>query len=601
MTTSSGNGKNLPAALAWIGAGVVLLLVSWMVPVNLKSVTPAVLKQAGLESPSVAAFGKLILASEKLGPAQLVLSAARLVEDPARQNIDPKTAALDREIREIAARRPEWVAWGGWDPFLDPLFNLKENTGRTESTPVLTFFIATKARQNLLTYLSNSRSLGVQAVLQTREIDKTTQFVPAKRAGGQALDAVILLTALLYQGDHLSGSLQRELRGLAEDTATQKQMGELEMFYIDLLSLGKRLDWVQLCELLRTTDSVKTVGEYAHLSRLATENLPLIYTAALFSNSADRVATYLIQYGKTGLEDLKLALSYGQGAVQQLMLYQVPINRKVGPSLGWVTEAALLYPRVTLTVKYLGFLVGAFCLFLGLQREFIEPHPGHASPLRMQSSVLAVLSAGLLVVATEPFLLKAAPPSEFRLKITIPILANTSEAQPPTAPSPVTTMETKTIASVIFFAALQVGMYLFCLRKIREIARSNVSPLVKLRLMENEENLFDGGLYIGIGGTAMSLVLQVLGLVSANLLAAYSSNLFGITCVALVKIRHVRPFKRTLILESQTPAPAVPAALVASVPAAKPAPAVPVATAKTPVAAASSSVTPPPPPAAKSV
>jgi len=77
-------------------------------------------------------------------------------------------------------------------------------------------------------------------------------------------------------------------------------------------------------------------------------------------------------------------------------------------------------------------------------------------------------------------------------------------------------------------------------------------PLVKLRLMENEENLFDGGLYVGIGGTATALVLQVLGLIQPNLLAAYSSNLFGITCVALVKIRHVRPYKRQLILETQT-------------------------------------------------
>jgi hypothetical protein len=33
-------------------------------------------------------------------------------------------------------------------------------------------------------------------------------------------------------------------------------------------------------------------------------------------------------------------------------------------------------------------------------------------------------------------------------------------------------------------------------------------------------------------------------------LAAYSSNLFGIVCVALVKIRHVRPYKRKLIVES---------------------------------------------------
>ena len=87
-----------------------------------------------------------------------------------------------------------------------------------------------------------------------------------------------------------------------------------------------------------------------------------------------------------------------------------------------------------------------------------------------------------------------------------------------------------------------------------------VTPLVKLRLMENEENLFDGGLYVGIGGTAAALVLQVLGVIEPNLLAAYSSNLFGITCVAIVKIRHVRPYKRQLILDSQTVMPVYTAA-----------------------------------------
>ena len=67
---------------------------------------------------------------------------------------------------------------------------------------------------------------------------------------------------------------------------------------------------------------------------------------------------------------------------------------------------------------------------------------------------------------------------------------------------------------------------------------------------------FDGGLYVGIGGTATALVLQVLGMIEPNLLAAYSSNLFGIVCVALVKIRHVRPYKRKLIMEIQAPASA---------------------------------------------
>ena len=57
-------------------------------------------------------------------------------------------------------------------------------------------------------------------------------------------------------------------------------------------------------------------------------------------------------------------------------------------------------------------------------------------------------------------------------------------------------------------------------------------------------------------GTATALVLQVLGVIQPNLLAAYSSNLFGIVCVALIKIRHVRPFKRQLILAGQATEPA---------------------------------------------
>jgi hypothetical protein len=112
-------------------------------------------------------------------------------------------------------------------------------------------------------------------------------------------------------------------------------------------------------------------------------------------------------------------------------------------------------------------------------------------------------------------------------------------------------MDLHSLLAIALFGALQIAMYLVCLAKIRDLDAQALPPLVKLRLMENEENLFDGGLYLGIGGTATALVLQVLGLVEPNLLAAYSSNLLGITCVALVKIRHVRPFKTRLILAAQ--------------------------------------------------
>jgi hypothetical protein len=118
-------------------------------------------------------------------------------------------------------------------------------------------------------------------------------------------------------------------------------------------------------------------------------------------------------------------------------------------------------------------------------------------------------------------------------------------------------MNTSTLVSIAVFALLQVVMYFICLRKMNQIAQENAPPLLKLRLMDNEENLFDSGLYVGMMGTAAALVLQVLGVIEPNLLAAYSSNLFGIVCVALVKIRHVRGFKRRLILEIEARSGAV--------------------------------------------
>ncbi len=543
MSVSGTQSKNLPAAVVWLTLGLVLLAGAWLVPVNLKSVTPALMREAGRRSGSVGAYGQQLLDAEKLGAAQLVLSAARLVDDK-------DAGALDRSIRELSARRPEWVVWGGWDAFLDPLIRENETSEGQGSTPVLSFFIREKARRSLETFLGGSRSLGVQTVLRMREVEGTERFVPAKRPGGQALDAVILLTALLYQSENFAPPLQRELRGLAERAEQNNHLGELEPFFTDLLSLGKRLNWVQLCELLRKTESTKTVSEFAHLARVARDDLAVIYTAALFTGSADRVATYLIQYGKTGLEDLRYALGFGQGAAQVLLQHQQPVNRGATPSIGAVAQFSLLNPKIALGFKYLGFLLGAFCLFRGLEFALRSDAAGFA-PLRLKSGALAVLIAAFLVLLTEPFLLKASPVSEFKLKLNLPVLVSAADAHQQTPPASPPAMDNSTIFSIAFFAALQVGMYIVCLLKIREVSRQPVSPMVKLRLMENEENLFDGGLYIGIGGTATALVLQVLGMIQSNLLAAYSSNLFGIVCVALVKIRHVRPYKRLLILEGQ--------------------------------------------------
>ncbi len=529
----------------WFGLGVGLLLVAWLLPVNVKSLNPALLREAGRDTATLAGFGRDLLELDKPGPAALVLEAARKINDPAANEFG---ATYD----SYALRHLDLLPWGGWDVALEPLLASRNAASSAASQPVLNFMVTQQARENLRRYLSVSRLPGVQTLLKTATLTSTQRFVPASKPGGQPLDAVILLSAYLWQTEHLSAGLQREVRGLAEAAVSSGHMGELEDFYLDILTLGKRLNWVQLSELLRTAGNLGTVGQFAHLTRVAPEHLPVIYSAALIAKSADGVANYLIAYGKPGAAHLQLALSHGEGAVKQLVQRQVPVTAGTGPEFELGAAFALRHPELALLTKYAAFLAGIFLLLRAVDLRLfstVEQTLRGAFP-RMGSGLIAAILTFIFFVFSEPFLLNAAPLSDYKIKLTIPVIG--ALAAPDTAASTtLTTMDISTILSIIVFATIQVGMYVICLQKIAEIFRQSVPAATKLKLMENEENLFDGGLYIGIAGTATALVLQVLHLIDANLLAAYSSNLFGIVCVALVKIRHVRPCKRQLILEIQ--------------------------------------------------
>lgn len=531
----------------WLVLGLGLLVTAWLMPVNVKSLNTALLREAGRGTPTASGFGRDLLGLDKPGPAALVLEAAQKTGDTG-------AADLAASYESFAQKHRDMLPWGGWDVALEPLLIGRNAAAPAESQPVLKFMVTQQARDNLRRYLAVSRLPAVQTVLKTGELTTTQRFVPANKPGGQPLEAVILLTAYLWQTEHLSPALQRDVRALAENAVATGRMGDLEDFYLDILTLGKRLNWVQLSELLRSTNSLGTVGQFAHLTRVAPEHLPVIYTAALMTKSADSVAHYLIAFGQPGAEHLQLALSFGQGAVEQLVHRQVPVTKVTGPEFELGAAFTLRHPELALLLKYAAFLAGIFLLLRSVDTKLfrsVESALRGAFP-RMGSGLIAAILTFIFFVFSEPFLLKAAPVSDYKIKLTIPVIGSVA-APAATASTTPTNMDISTILSITIFACLQIGMYVICLLKISEVDRQPLGAPGKLRLVENEENLFDGGLYLGIAGTATALVLQVLGFIDANLLAAYSSNLFGIVCVALVKIRHVRPYKRKLILESVQP------------------------------------------------
>ena len=109
-----------------------------------------------------------------------------------------------------------------------------------------------------------------------------------------------------------------------------------------------------------------------------------------------------------------------------------------------------------------------------------------------------------------------------------------------------------TLLVLLLFFVVQLVIYCFCLIKLKEISKQPQSPQMKLQLLDNEENLFDFGLYVGLGGTVLSLILVAIGIVEASLMAAYASTLFGILFVAMLKVMHLRPYRRKLILETDS-------------------------------------------------
>ena len=110
------------------------------------------------------------------------------------------------------------------------------------------------------------------------------------------------------------------------------------------------------------------------------------------------------------------------------------------------------------------------------------------------------------------------------------------------------------LLTLLVFFVLQALIYISCLVKLAEIRRQQVPPRMKLKLLENEDHLFDAGLYLGFVGTIVSLIIASMGLVKFSLMAAYSSTSFGIIFVVIFKIFHLRPARRKLLLEAEAEA-----------------------------------------------
>lgn len=532
--------------------GVLLLSCALLVPAHFRAVDAAAVEGAGKERAggvTLIGEGLTFVSVEKLGPAQMLLRVAQ-------SESVPKTDLLARNAAEFARLNPQLVALGGATPLLE---KTDLAPAANSPQPIAEVLARRAARDKALALLQQSRRPGVQQILRNRQLTNTVHFPPALTSSGQALDAAILTAGLLYQGDYLTATFRDAFDGLTILANRGENPEALELVYLDLLSLGKRLDWVSMTELVKEINDIATLRELADAMRSNEDAAANIYAAAVLSGNPTAVAKYLAKYSKTGLNDLNFALRHGRGAVELLVkdqqrIYYGGVRGKVvsydpfGAFFYALVPAAVNTRVGALIIKYSFLLLASF--FLARAVGTMTAGFGNRLGLRLAGdSVFTLALTFVIAVAIEPFLGAPSQASQFPIRFQIPNLAAAAGIQvQPLTPE---LMNNISLLSLVTFFCVQVLIYIWCLSRLSRIRRESVPPQMKLRLIENEDLLFDAGLYIGFVGSVLSLILMSIGIGKISMMA-YASTAFGIIFVSVLKIFHVRPMRRQLILESET-------------------------------------------------
>jgi hypothetical protein len=545
--------------------GLLLLAGGWLMPAHLRAVETSVLKRAGENSASLTGRGLELAHIGQFGAAELLSRAATRAKLPSA---DELASTIQTDVK----RYPEQDAWGISGPALRPYFGLRpyfpKAPTRVQSgeSPFTDFVVREENRTKALGALSASKQPVVQELLRTRALTNTVTFAPSQSAGGEAFDTALIITSLLVEQKHITDPLINEINSAATQANRDGNSQALEQTLLDVLSLGQRFNWGQLIAFVGKIDSAATLHAQAEWVRGAGDQLPELFSAVELSGNPKGVAEYLKTFHETGMKDLTAALPYNAGGVRELLrsnhrLYTSHWRQVASEYQPFAAVISLgadynwRMPVFALILKWSLYFCGGFLLAMAL--HFGKPPASTLeAPLQVRGFHIAreiLFALGFLLVVlivSEPFLAQEKPAAALPFRLRVPMAG--SAVQPGSTNTKTTFMDNSNLLPMLLFFVLQALLYVACIVKLAEIQRQRVGPRVKLKLLENEDHLFDGGLYLGFLGTIVSfIVYSVYAHQQFSLMVAYSSTSFGILFVSFFKIFHLRPVRRRLLLEAE--------------------------------------------------
>lgn len=543
---------NLVVSAARMGVGAALLILAAGIPAYFFECDRRTVAAAGEGTPSPLDIAGIYLDASKISTASLIAKESGTFGE------------ISEAVEKQYSAHPQWVAAGGNEPFFEAYYSsVPETPARMSPAPLYSVLAASDSRKKLLDFLAQADSGLVKKFISMRGMNPVI-FPPVYSSAGAPLEAALLINALMAQAGDFDRKFLLDIASimdLSEKSPEKKE--EFEKYCLATLAFAKGYDWTIVRSIFSHFSSAGEAYGFARVYESApTRDYKNVLLAGMFEcGSPSMCSRYLDGADPRRWEDFRYAFLHGEGALAFLLESGSPIYsdsafaRFLSPVCSPIKEALAPYvakfPAAALSAKVALAVIGGYFFIRGFLRIF-QPErdtPSWHSPLALARGLLEALAAALVFfLLAEPNAFAAnsvenAPAPELRFafeKVINTIGEETMNFETDTA----------TIAAVALFFVLQLTVYVFCLIRLSMIKRIKAPAKLKMQLLENEETLFDLGLYIGLGGTVFSLILLTMGIVTASLMAAYASTLFGILFTALVKTMHVRRYKRRLLLEA---------------------------------------------------
>ena len=532
-------------ALFSVATGFAILFLACSLPVYFTSVDKYVVSEAGKHSKTLKDTATFSLDNSQISTALIL---AECMSSPDE---------IKKSAKKLLDENPAWRLSGGDCPFYDTYcssveFN-KEPFGDVYKS------LASRENRKILTeFLSQSKMALVKKMLSLRKLN-TVMLPPAYSSAGAPYEASLLTLALLSQSASLNEKFTYELSLLMADISSSASQERFEKCIIGVLALSKNLDFSALSALFKVFKSPDEVFDYAIVydSQKDAHFRACMYSATIMISDAPLCTSFLNGADVRSWGNLSFALENGEGAVKFLLsnakvIYENSpaeqlIDAYCAPMKNLFAPYCVNNLKLMLTLKVLLVLIGCSVVASGVLRMIGFRRAGAFFSVRCL--LVGVVCSVLFFSAIEPsaFEVKIQNSTASDIKIAFDRIKTNIVGDKDTMSLDT---DSATLAAIALFFVIQMIVYIVCLVRINVIKRTRASATLKLKLLENEDNLFDLGLYIGLSGTVASLILLTFGVITASLMAGYTSTLFGILFTALVKIVHLRKFKRKLLIEA---------------------------------------------------